>query len=109
MTDEQVAELLCEAYDRAKPVWWITGTDDKPETREASRVAERWLSVVRLTREQLEANKREQTAATILAALIQAHAADQGSGYEVSIPYSYAKVAVSWADELRDELAKVKP
>lgn len=104
MTDEELADVLMQAYDK-KPGSWISGPagDENPETRHTPRVREHWRSVVERVRHRLESSQREQMAATILAALIQFSASIKGGPppVEQMIPR-----AVGIADELRARLAK---
>ena len=99
MTDEQVAKLLREAYDQ-KPAAWIPVSDDTQHTRFMPRVEAHWLDVVRRTRDRLEANKREATAATILAALIGNGVGISGAGQ------AECELAVRLADAMRAELQR---
>lgn len=64
--------------------------------------------VTDLVREVLTHNQREQTAATILAALIHAHATANAHNPSAALdlPDAYAGIAARWADALRAELSK---
>lgn len=105
MTDEELADVLRDAYDSAKSTWWIDGADDAVTTRNASRVKERWLSVARITRDSIESSQRERTAATILAALMH-DGIDFMSGPGRA---NAVREAVALTDALRAELGKVRP
>lgn len=117
MTDEELADVLCAAYDRAKPPSWLDEADDDPEHRFPPRVKERWLATVRDVRRRLESSQREQTAATVLAALIQGvdRALGEAGIDATEFAKSHAKAmverdlvesAVRYTDLLRAELAK---
>lgn len=111
MTDEELADIVRDAYDRARPFSWVQ-TDDLPEHREMQRVEERWRKTVREVRHRLESSQREQTAATLLAALVR----DADAHEDISVTpelgghtLDRVRYSVALADALRARLAKVKP
>lgn len=103
MTDAELAALIIETHDRLKPPSWVRGEagDDNPETRFMPRVLAHWTNVVREVRHQLEADRREQTAATIFAALMRVRSPQSEREWRL-----VHEEAVALADALRAELAK---
>ena len=81
----------------------LEGEADHVRERE-QRIAESWFADM-MDHEQSERTMREQTAATILASLIRAHAtANSGTPYAAGPADKYASDAVKWADALRAAL-----
>lgn len=104
MTDEELAEALARTYDDAKPMTWADGDDDV-NRRHWPRVRERWLTTVKRTRHLIESSQREQTAATLLAAVMAETA--------FMLPLTVAdldrvQVAVALTDALRAALKEGK-
>lgn len=99
MTDEDLAVLILETRDSEPDPFWLPSDDIKNAWRDLPRVRAVWARIARRVRNQLEADKREQTAATILAALIRLTGRDSAS---------HVVWAAQLADQLRAELAKTE-
>ncbi len=69
MTDEDLAVLILEARDSEPDPFWLPSDDNEGAWRDLPRVRAVWARIARRVRDRLEADKREQTAATILAAM----------------------------------------
>jgi hypothetical protein len=124
MTDEELAVLILETRDNEPDPAWVPGDDEEGAWRNLPRVREVWTRIARRVRDRLEANKREQTAATILAAtlrnardtiksmnplIMMGLADDDREQLEAKVRAECVKTAVELTDALRAELAKGKP
>lgn len=98
MTDEDLAVLILEARDSEPDPFWLPSDDNEGAWRDLPRVRAVWARIARRVRDRLEADKREQTAATILAALV--------ARYDAYEPESNTAQAVRMADALRAELER---
>lgn len=70
MTNYELSKVLFEAYELARSSGWTPS--DEQTGWPLERVRQRWLETAERVRDEVESSQREQTAATILAALIPA-------------------------------------
>jgi hypothetical protein len=90
MSDEELAVLILETRDRTRTAAWLLTDEVDGAWRDIPRAREHMTTVVREVRHRLEGSQREQTAATILAALIITRIDGKPDGR----PDIYAKTAV---------------